>query len=857
MPNDSDTFNTIKFVANTLFPNCKVLLFGSRAKQVFFYCIFLLNNFFFLSFCQQNLFAQYSDRLIYNHEMTVPVIEMPFIDTKKLLAEDIENSKEHGFPLKFGYMFDTNISLIGHGQKITLSDSSQAEILKIKSADAFSINLIFNNFYLPEGSELFIFSEDKSMVLGPFTTRNNRSSRRFSTGLVKGDVIILEYHEPLNVLSHGTINISGVVHGYRNSFEQNNRLGDCYIDINCPLGAEWQTDKRAVARLAMSIYWCSGALVNNTRQDGRQFFLTANHCWEANETVEDWQFYFNYEADDCGGYATSFNSVAGAVLLARNPASDFCLVEITEDIPSSEQPYFAGWSNIDEPSDSSACIHHPAGSTKKISLNYDSVVSATWGSPAGNHWMVIDWDTSSTEGGSSGSPLFNKNHNIIGQLHGGNALCENDLDDNFGKFSLSWDYGGSASSRLKEWLDPDNSGIQTIHGYDPESPTLSSDAQLFEIIYPSASYCTGCYDIPAVVIRNTGAQELSSLEANLLFNNEQLFTQIWSGSLLYNEIDTVFFPPVSFPAGTSQIKAWISLQNGLPDEFRYNDTLNQAVTGVQGQLFLLDILGRKYYEDEITWSIKNSLNQVIYSGGPYSTPYPYVQLHIAEQFCLTSGCYSFTIQDNNCGGTVPGSYIFINATTGDTIGSGCHTGIAETIPFCADSCSQAPVIYGPDTVYVPDTVIYTVFYNPGSVYNWLVTGGTVISAPAFDTILISWDSAGFGTVSVSETNIYGCTSISNEFPVILLWATRFNQKNKAKEFLLYPNPACDKIILSINTLEENFILDFYTIQGRKIKSDILLKNTNTIDISELCSGFYILNLNGETINRKIILMILR
>ncbi|MBU0764719.1 MAG: trypsin-like peptidase domain-containing protein, partial [Bacteroidetes bacterium] len=364
---------------------------------------------------------------------------------KKLLTEDSLNSKRQGLPYRFGYMHNVDIDLVSSGQWIE-TDKGNACILKIRSQDAFSINLIYNEFYIPAGAEYFVYNENKSVVLGPFTGKNNRASGRFSTGLVKGDEIILEYHEPVEVKDMGKVNISGVVHGYRDSFTSDDKLGDCYIDIVCPIAADWQTDKKAVARLAMGTYWCSGALVNNTRQDGRQYFLTANHCWDAYSTVEDWHFYFNYEAATCGGYATSYNYVGDAVLLSRNSASDFCLVEITEQIPPAEQPYFAGWANVEEPTDSAVCIHHPGGSGKKISFDYDSVVSATWGSPAGNHWMVIDWDTSSTEGGSSGSPLFNKHHRIIGQLHGGNASCDNDLDDEFGKFGLSWDYGGSPAS---------------------------------------------------------------------------------------------------------------------------------------------------------------------------------------------------------------------------------------------------------------------------------------------------------------------------------------------------------------------------------------------------------------------------
>jgi len=52
---------------------------------------------------------------------------------------------------------------------------------------------------------------------------------------------------------------------------------------------------------------------------------------------------------------------------------------------------------------------------------------------------------------------------IVGTLTGGNSSCDSsylDSPDYFGKFSWSWDKNGADSTvRLKDWLDPDNTGI--------------------------------------------------------------------------------------------------------------------------------------------------------------------------------------------------------------------------------------------------------------------------------------------------------------------------------------------------------------------------------------------------------------
>ena len=72
-----------------------------------------------------------------------------------------------------------------------------------------------------------------------------------------------------------------------------------------------------------------------------------------------------------------------------------------------------------------------------------------------------------TEGGSSGSGLWNESHRLIGQLQGGFAACGNDDPDWYGRFDVSWD-GASSASRLRDWLDPDASNVSFLDGREPD-----------------------------------------------------------------------------------------------------------------------------------------------------------------------------------------------------------------------------------------------------------------------------------------------------------------------------------------------------------------------------------------------------
>jgi hypothetical protein len=403
-------------------------------------------------------------------------ISMGYVDVEALLAED-SVQEEMGMPYRFGYPFSVGYNLENSGTWEILPDGGRLWRLKISSPGAYSINLIYDAFRLPDGAELFIYNEDRSMVLGAFTSQNNKPWSEFATGLVKGDVCILEYYEPADVEFPGVISISSVVHGYKNLFsykEVDEALGfgssgSCNNNVNCPEGLPWQDDKRAIAMILTSggSRICSGSLVNNVRQDLTPYFLTANHCLGGETT---WIFMFNYESPTCANIdGPTWMTVSGSTLKATYTYSDFALLQLSSAPPDSYEVFYAGWSAVDTAASNATCIHHPRGDIKKISFEYDPLTSTSYlGGPGtgDSHWRVEDWDDGTTEPGSSGSPLFDPDHHIVGQLHGGYASCTSQTPDWFGKFSKSWDYGSTPSTRLKDWLDPDNTGTLILDGID-------------------------------------------------------------------------------------------------------------------------------------------------------------------------------------------------------------------------------------------------------------------------------------------------------------------------------------------------------------------------------------------------------
>ncbi len=231
-------------------------------------------------------------------------IPMPGYDQAAVDEEDLRNDETKDQPWRFGYKYDTNFSLTNSGEWTTLENGDRLWRLGIEAEGAMTINLLFTNFELPEGGELFLYDAQRTNKIGAYTNKNNREERELGSELIHGDRIVIEYYEPATVAGEGSFTISNVIHGYRSldriqkELEKGlNDAGACNIDVECELGDDWRPQIRSVAMIVVSGNGiCSGALINNTCDDGRPFFLTANHCLGG--TTANWAFRFNWQSPE-------------------------------------------------------------------------------------------------------------------------------------------------------------------------------------------------------------------------------------------------------------------------------------------------------------------------------------------------------------------------------------------------------------------------------------------------------------------------------------------------------------------------------------------------------------------------------
>ncbi|MGQ1909483.1 PKD domain-containing protein [Marinifilum sp. RC60d5] len=416
------------------------------------------------------------------------MVELPLYKTISLFQA--ASSKDKGSRLKnaqYAYKYKLNYTIDSDGIWEDLIDGRRVWRFAIYSKGAYSLGLEFSRFKLPVGSQLFVYNNNSDAVLGAYTAENNKKSGKFSVEPLEGDQLILEYIEPATVEFPAEIAISGVLHDYKNIFNllkgedsSVKSSGPCNVDINCPEGDDWQREKRSVCHILYDGWIASGALINNTNQDSKAYLLTAYHVINDQESAEMAVFYFNYENSNCGGSdGEKTQSISGSDLLATGTALDFTLLELSVQPPASYLPYYAGWDRSGRVPAYTTCIHHPSGDAKKISIDYDSPITSTYADTKytfdeNTHWQIEEWDVGTTEGGSSGSPLFDENHLIIGDLTGGDAYCGNSVNDYYAKFSESWDNYSSNNQQLKYWLDPINSGVEVLNGYDPNGGVFAN-----------------------------------------------------------------------------------------------------------------------------------------------------------------------------------------------------------------------------------------------------------------------------------------------------------------------------------------------------------------------------------------------
>jgi lysyl endopeptidase len=481
-------------------------------------------------------------------------------------------------PLSFAIVRQVNLSPEAHG---SWSQEGDLRVWRVHliSPGAYSLGAIFNIYKLQPGVKVFVYDPGQARVKGAFTSGNNKSSGVLPVGHIPGQEVVIEMQVPLALNHYGELELESLSHAFLD-ISHNSLMADCgpgefncaqacEIDVNCVEGDDWWMVKPAVVRLYINktsiSEYCTGVLVNNTAYDGTPYIITAQHCIGIDLHAERTVFQFNYESAECFGDDGPLNmSISASELMTVGDSIDFSLVKLSLEPPPSYGVYYAGWDRSDFQTTPGTTIHHPWGDVKKIT--FDEEIPSIPAQPGDvpyvdledyhyfSYWWIKRWEIGTTEGGSSGGPLFNTAGRVIGTLSGGRARCGDSIgynaetdrviynnvfnyDDYFTRFGMAWDYEQEKGNELAQWLDPLGSGLGTLGGYSPTS--LEPVQALSEKRYQ--------------VFPNPASRLFSIVSKNQAATRASYFIQNISGALLYRgELDHEGRASVdsgTFPAG--------------------------------------------------------------------------------------------------------------------------------------------------------------------------------------------------------------------------------------------------------------------------------------------------------------------
>lgn len=673
-----------------------------------------------------------------NIATNIPVLEMEAIPIDQIKKQDEINDQEN-IPWRFAWPFEVRVNMNSHGIWTENADGSSIWQLIISCPNANSINLLYDNFFIPEGGKFYIYAQDGSQTIGAYTKKNNKASGKFGTELVFDDQIILEYFEPADVKERARISIAQISHGYRSSQWNENRgvddSGACQVNVNCsPEGDDWQDHKKSVAKIVVNgTDWCTGSLMNNTNEDCTPYFLTADHCLTGgldavtNPDAAGWVFYWNFERPGCANSGTIPNeTTAGGTLVANDSPSDFALFELAENPSDDYDVFFNGYNATNTTGSGGTGIHHPSGDVKMIATHSITPATTGWGGGGTDHWTV-NWDATTnghsvTEGGSSGSPLYDSNARVIGQLHGGSSInCSDPANDPgvYGKISYSWFNNGATipERRLHDWLDPVGGGSNTELDPKGAAPLVKFTSISSNVDEEAGTSPNACLPFQTIIV-TVDISQIPSADATV---SVAVSGSATSGSTADFEVNG----PTNFVLNAGNMSQDISINI-------YNDGYLESVEDI-----ILDLTLNANGGDAILSGSGNSHTVSIVSNDPDPTIGP---LNVLDSEDFEAGI---------------GNYTTTNAEGGDTWFVGDNTA-ATSASWAVPDNGTGQMIYANDdecNCLMSDVQLLSEVFDLSSASNAMLNfdlyyeGNTYQSIPESAEVLVSTDGTNFNLLS--------------------------------------------------------------------------------------------------------------
>ena len=211
---------------------------------------------------------------------------------------------------------------------------------------------------------------------------------------------------------------------------------------------------------------------------------------------------------------------------------------------------------------------------------------------------------------------------------------------------------------------------------------------------PNGDYCGYPQSTPTITVKNASDFVVTSVIASYTcgeLSAEKTFeVNIAAGATVNLEFD-----PVVIPEGEGSISFIVTTVNGGENQTQTPKTANFNIQSHSGEGFRLSLTA-DYDAEQTTWDIKDSENNVVYSG----TAGEYTGTPVVTDFCLGAGCYTFNLYDsggNGLNGLMgflgTGDAMFTNLNTNETLLSvdGSESFSTKTVEFCVEGTTESTI----------------------------------------------------------------------------------------------------------------------------------------------------------------------
>jgi hypothetical protein len=357
-------------------------------------------------------------------------------------------------------------------------DGSFVWALTIITPGARALRVHLTGFSLPQNTAIYLYGEN-GQANGPYEGKGRNGDGDFWTRSITGEegqiLLLYQGHTPDVDLPKMSFSISEVAHIRGRPPRPETQNTDtwscsdnalCLVDASCVNAGPAAPAEDAVAKMEWIklpyVYTCTGGLLADTDSSSQiPYFLTANHCFSS--SIANLETFFNYTTDSCNGTCPDnlFSdgtpppaSTVGITVVATGKAGDFTLATLNQAPPAGAT--FLGWNNAPVANTDGARLYRISnpnfGPQVYSQHDVDSSSPTCIGWPRGQRIYSVD-QTGATMGGSSGSPVLNRNSEVVGQLSGCCGYnCANPCDA-----GSNWTVDGALAyywDSVADFLDP-------------------------------------------------------------------------------------------------------------------------------------------------------------------------------------------------------------------------------------------------------------------------------------------------------------------------------------------------------------------------------------------------------------------